>query len=937
MRAFTVFMMLIRIICWVHSRIATASPTRSALVKFFTHFKNRPIHLTHNFFYPTSLVGLKLAVCLSHSPTTLVGVRGYTLTYTMKSKLLIVLGLLFINHFTSSAQSTITGKILDAETKETLIGATVLVKGTKNGTATNANGSFQLAISEKFPVTLVFNYVGYQSKQLEIISNQTLEVYLTPELATLGEVTVTARRRNEEVQDIPIAIAVIGAKELDNSTSFNVNRVKELVPSVQLYSSNPRNTTLNIRGVGSTFGLTNDGIDPGVGFYVDGVYFARPAATTLDFIDVQQIEVLKGPQGTLFGKNTTAGTFNITSRKPTFAPSGIFEQSFGNFGFIQTKGSVSGPLVKDKLAARFSFTGTHRDGTIYNVATEKYTNTLNNQGLRMQLLYQPNNKLNITLAGDYSRQRPDGYAQVYAGTAPTQRADFRQFERIISDLNYELPSRKPFDRIIDHDTPWRSDQDMGGISLNADYEIGKGTLTATSAWRTWKWGPSNDRDFTGLQALALSQAPSIHHQWSQEVRYAGDFSEKLSGLIGVFAFYQKLDADGAHVEESGRDQWRFAQTTESPLWQTPGLLDGYGIRTNPSFRNFSGAVFGQVDWKVSKKLTIMPGIRLNYDQKEIDFKRLTYGGLQTEDPALLALQRTVYSDQAFDANIDDWNLSGQLTLHYKMTEKSLIYGTYAIGFKPVGLNLGGLPTANGAPITSLAVIRPERTNHIEIGIKTQPIKGGTLNFSFFNTDIFDYQALVQSPQLGVNRGYLANADQVRTTGGEIDASYTVANFRFTGSINYTDGIYVSFPNAPLPLEETGQTIDGQQVAFKDISGGKLPGISNWASTAGFEAFTKGNLIGQEGEYFIGSDVFYRSSFSSSPSPSQYLNIDGYALINARLGFRINKGVTIYVWCRNLADVDYFEQLLPAAGNAGHFAGVLSDPRTYGITLRYNFF
>jgi iron complex outermembrane receptor protein len=856
----------------------------------------------------------------------------------MNKKLLILSLLLVITSIKALAQTTLTGKISDAQTSEPLIGATVLIKGTSNGITTNINGEFKLDYNGTFPLILIFRYLGYDTQELEFASNRFIDVRLVPSSSSLNEVTVTARRRNEEVQDIPIAIAVIGAKELDNSTSFNVNRVKELVPSVQLYSSNPRNTTLNIRGVGSTFGLTNDGIDPGVGFYVDGVYFARPAAATLDFIDVKQIEVLRGPQGTLFGKNTTAGTFNITSRKPTFITTGIFEQSFGNFGFIQTKGSISGPLMKDKLAARLSFTGTHRDGTIYNVATEKHTNTLNNQGVRGQLLYLPTKKISITLAADYTRQRPDGYAQVYAGTAPTQRAEFRQFENIIADLNYDLPSRNPFDRIIDHDTPWQSDQDMGGVSLNADFEIGKGTLTATSAWRTWVWGPSNDRDFTGLQALRLSQAPSIHHQWSQEVRYAGDFSKKLSGVVGIFAFYQKLDADGAHREESGRDQWRFVQNNQNPLWQTPGLLDGYGIRTNPSFKNFSGAIFGQIDWKVSKRFTVLPGIRLNYDQKDVNFKRETYGGLQTTDPDLLALQNSVYSNQAFTANIDDWNVSGQLTVNFKAHESVRLYGTYSIGFKPVGLNLGGLPTQNGEPITDLAVIKPERANHIEFGLKTEPFKNSTLNLTVFNTDIYNYQALVQSPQLGVNRGYLANAEHVRTRGVELETSYSFPKyFRFNGSLIYTDGRYVSFPNAPLPLEETGQTVNGQQVAFKDISGGKLPGISNWSFSTGIEAFTKGKLIGQEGEYFIGSDVFYRSSFSSSPSPSQFLNINGYALINARLGFRTQKGVTLYIWSRNLANIDYFEQLLPAAGNAGHFAGVLGDPRTYGLTLRYNFY
>ena len=163
-----------------------------------------------------------------------------------------------------------------------------------------------------------------------------------------------------------------------------MNRIKELVPSVQLYSSNPRNTGINIRGLGSPFGLTNDGIDPGVGFYVDGVYYARPAATTLDFIDVERIEVLRGPQGTLFGKNTTSGAFNITSRKPSFNSGADFEVSYGNYAYLQAKASVTGAL-SEKIAGRLSFSGTQRDGIIDNVRTGKPTNTLNNQGIRDQL------------------------------------------------------------------------------------------------------------------------------------------------------------------------------------------------------------------------------------------------------------------------------------------------------------------------------------------------------------------------------------------------------------------------------------------------------------------------------------------------------------------------------------------------------------------------
>ncbi len=856
----------------------------------------------------------------------------------MKNRIACIVNILIMCCITSQAQNLIKGKVYAAENNEALIGATVHEKGTTNGTITNIDGEFSLDHRGNYPVKLVCSYIGYDAKEIELSSGKEVDFSLVPSSESLIEVTVTARRRNEELQQIPIAVAVIGAKELDNANSFNVNSVKELIPSVQLYSSNPRNTTLNIRGIGSTFGLTNDGIDPGVGFYVDGVYYARPAAATLDFIDVQQIEVLRGPQGTLFGKNTTAGTFNITSHKPTFTTTAKIEQSVGNFGFIQTKSSISGPLVKDRLAGRLSITGTNRDGTIYNEATQKRTNTMNNQGLRGQLLYLPTDNISITLAGDYTRQHPDGYAQVFAGVVPTQRAEYRQFESIIADLNYELPSRNPFDRVIDHDTPWRSNQEMGGISLNADIKIVNGTLTSTSAWRNWNWDPSNDRDFTGLQALALSQAPSIHHQWSQEIRYAGDFGSTLSGVVGLFAFYQKLDADGAHVEESGHDQWRFAQNSQSNLWQTPGLLDGYGIKTKPSFRNFSGAFFGQIDWKVTERVTLHPGFRLNYDKKEIDFQRVTYGGLQTTDPALLALKKTVYTDQSFKADIDDWNISSQLTVNIKALEKARIYATYSIGFKPVGLNLGGLPTLNDEPMLELASIKPERANHFELGIKSEPVKYSTLNLTAFNTDIHNYQALVQSPQLGLNRGYLANAEKVRTRGLELEASYLIPNLlRLNGTINYTDGKYVKFKNAPLPLEETGKNINGQQVAFIDISGGQLPGISEWALSTGMEFFNKGTLLGQEGEYFLGGDFFYRSSFSSSPSPSAYLNIDGYTLTNARLGYRTPKGITIYAWCKNLTDTEYFEQLLTAAGNAGHYAAILGDERTFGITIRYNFF
>jgi iron complex outermembrane receptor protein len=849
----------------------------------------------------------------------------------MKQFQRIMLWLVFVSN-TAMAQQVLTGFVKDRDGVP-LVAASVLVKGTNVYAIADDNGQFTIALSRVFPAVLQISSVGFKSQEVLIRDGSVspIEIVLVDD-NIMNEVVVTARRRSETAQSVPIPISVVSGDLIEDAGAFNVNRVKELVPTVQLYSSNPRNTTLNVRGLGSTFGLTNDGIDPGVGFYVDGVYYARPAATTLDFIDLEQIEVLRGPQGTLFGKNTTAGALNIKTREASFTPGGSFEVSYGNFGFIQAKSSFTGPF-SEKLAARISFSGTQRDGLIYNVATQKYTNDLNNIGYRIQLLYTPTSKMKITLAGDGNRQRPDGYAQVVAGVVTTQRAAYRQFEQIIADLNYELPSRNPFDRKIDHNTTWRSGNDLGGVSLSVDAKIGNGTLTSTTAWRYWNWDPSNDRDFTGLPVLSLSQVPSKHQQLTQEVRYAGDLGSHLSGVVGLFVIDQDLKTSPYHTEESGAAQWRFSKNSTNESWETPGLLEGYGIRTRSRLKTLGAAVFGQLDWAITEKLHLLPGIRFNYDEKQVNFNRETYGGLQTDDPALLAIKRSVYTDQQFDTFVDESNFSGQITLSYKATARVNSFITYSNSYKPVGVNLGGLPTASGEVLIDLARIKPEYVTHVEIGIKTRPTERATLNFVVHNTDIRDFQTLVQTAEVGVNRGYLANAERVRVYGAEIDANARIGkNFSFYTALAYTVGKYVSFPNAPVPLEETGGPS-----AFRDISGGALPGISKWAGSVGGEL--QSNMLkalAQEGKLFLAFDVYARSSFSSSPSPSQYLNIDGYALTNARFGVRFTTGLSAYFWGRNILNTNYFEQLLPAAGNAGHYAAVLGDQRTFGITLRYSY-
>lgn len=859
----------------------------------------------------------------------------------MRKSLFFVL-LLTVTASLAYGQRVLTGFIKDGKGLP-VEAASVKVKGSTITTVADIKGKFSITAPSELPFTLLISSAGYYPSELEVstLKDSVLNIILVDN-NQLSEVVITSRRRIETAQNVPIAISVVGGTQIENAGAFNVNRLKELIPSVQLYSSNPRNTGINIRGLGSPFGLTNDGLDPGVGFYVDGVYFARPAAATLDFIDIEQIEVLRGPQGTLFGKNTTSGAFNITTRKPSFNSDANFEVSYGNYGYIQAKSSITGALTK-KIAGRISFSGTQRDGLIENVSTGKSTNDINNLGFRGQLLFKPSDKTFVTLAADVSSQRPDGYAQVVAGVVQTKRAAYRQFNAIIADLNYTLPSLNAFDRKIDHDVPWNSGNELGGASLNIEQKIGHGTLTATTAWRYWNWDPSNDRDFTGLQALAKSQNPAKHQNWSQEVRYAGQISPRFSGVIGLFYIDQEVKING--TEESGSAQWRFSQSSTSNLWQTPGLFQGFGINTKASIKSKSAAIFTNIDWEVAEGFHILPGLRYNYDEKDVIYNRIAYGGLDTatyngskaDKTTLQGFKNGVYTSQAYVADANENNLTYQLTLSYRANKHINAFATYSTSFKPVGVNVAGLPTVNGAPATDLAVIKPEDVKHFEVGVKTNPTDNFILNAVFHNTNIKNYQTNVQSAELGVNRGYIANAEEVNVKGVELDANYKVnSHFLFYGALAYTDAKYVKFTNAPLPLEETGLTENGVQKAFKDISGGELPGISKWSGSLGGE-FTKATtFLNKPAKFFIALESFYRSSFSSSPSPSAYLNIDGYTLVNGRVGFRcVNTGFSAFIWGRNIFNKNYYEQLLPAGGNAGHYGAVLGDQATYGVTLRYS--
>lgn len=790
-------------------------------------------------------------------------------------------------------------------------------------------------------------------------------------------IVVTARRREENVQDVPLAVSVLDGERLEQQGTYNLSKLTQVQPTLQFYTQNPRNTFINIRGIGAPFGLTNDGFEQGVGIYIDDVYYNRIASATLDFVDVDQIETLRGPQGTLYGKNTTSGAINITTRAPSFDFEGKAEVSLGSLGFRQGKASISGPL-SDTLAARISVSTTSRRGTIYNVTTDTWIQSVDNLGVRGSVLWNPGSDLAVTLSGDWNLQDPICCALPFYSYGPTQRAANRQLPALLTYFpgypraDYPLPNINPYDRLTDVDARLSARNEHGGLSARAVWDLSaSSTLTSITAWRYWDWGPANDRDYTGLEVYTKVNNPTKQNQYTQEFR----FNHKGNGfdfVVGLFGFHQQIRTSG--IQETGRDASKWLLNPTNALSNNPAVAGNLVAVNDIRLDNTSLAVFGKLNWDVTDRLVISPGIRINYDKKKGRYDSVVTGTASDgtrqivspvptsayyTDP-WIAQQRGIQASQFFEPEFSAWNVSYDLNLRYRLADDVNAYATYARSFKTGGINLNGVPAdANGVPIASAFTILPEKVDHFELGVKTQAWdRRITFNVSAYWTEINDFQASVSNGQLGTVRGYLANADKVRSRGVEADFSARPSDrLRLYANLAYTDATFVSFCDAPPPPELAGGSSTGIVVTgkctytgtvgapgtpgavsppFVDASGAVLPGVSKWAASWGAEYNVPGQLFAKDGEFYLGYDASYRSRWSSNPTPSIYTWVDGYSLHNFRLGFRTD-GFEVFGWVRNAFDQDYAELLLAGTGgNTGLIAGQIGDPRTFGGTIKLSF-
>ena len=755
----------------------------------------------------------------------------------------------------------------------------------------------------------------------------------------LTQVVVTARRREENLQAVPAAVSAIDGAHLDSSYTVNTGLLSQLVPSLYYNSANPRNTAYTIRGLGSntlSISAANDGIEPGVGFYVDQVYHGRPATAAFDFTDIERIEILRGPQGTLFGKNTTAGAIHIISRQPTFEPEMNAEVSVGENEFMQAKGSLSGPLFGDVVAGRFSAQLTKRDGVIHNVRTGEDLNELDNYALRGQLLFVPSENLKLRLIADVTDLDSSCCTQNFLRVGQSERSAARQFPALAAGLGYAPPSTDVFDRLSDIDADLHIDTQDGGVSLIADWGLGATTLTSVTAWRYWDWDVANDRDYTGIPIQMVQRIPSRQDQYSQEFRLASNGDSAFRYVGGLYFYRQEISGTPISIYGAEAAYWLLSQANFTvPIPRN--LLDGYGQSGTSDFEMNSYAAFGEVNYDFTKKLTGTLGLRYTYEDKKGDYATQVFGGLDlTGLPAatrteLNRAKLSIFRPQSYHAQDDGGSLSGRVNLAYQFTDRVLSYVSYAHGYKSGGLNMSGLPLdAVNQPALATAVIEDEKNSTIEIGLKSTLLDGrATLNFAGYRTVVQDYQAnIVSSSETAAIRSYPSNVPEVRVQGVEGDfAALLFKGLTLRASVAYADGKNTDYPAGPCPLElQTAATV------ACNLTGVRLAGLSRWAGTLGMDYR---HQLGT-GALLFHVDSGTRSSYNSDTSASRFTEISGYTVTNASIGYRFGSAWEVDVFARNLFDRNYITALTIQTGNSGLILGQPSDPRVVGVTLRVTF-
>lgn len=699
------------------------------------------------------------------------------------------------------------------------------------------------------------------------------------DVTTLEEVVVTARKRVENIQDVPVSITAVGAQEISERGSVRVRDLAASIPNFVF--TGPQDSSapqITVRGIQSQ-ARVNVGFDSGTGVYVDGVVQGRPIGFNQELLDVERVEFLRGPQGTLFGKNSISGAISVTTRRPSETFTGEVRAEVGGDGLLGGNVYVSGPL-SDRVLFSASAFRRQRDGYVSNIATGRKVDDEDAVGARAKLLFKATDDLELTLAGDFVNDN---------ATATSARA--------ISGYG-AVP--KPYQ--INVDTPTLASRDLGSVSLTVDWKVGGGTLTSISSYGQMARDRTNDTDAGPLDVVA-SKLTNDQDQFTQEIRFTSGTAGAVSYIAGLYYFRQDVDS--------------FAQSCFGRITGVPGFLRGVCGDTSGTITTTSKAAFANADWRISDTLTLTGGIRYTDEEKELDY-------LQNGFPFGVAPTLPRQQDRLTDNDV-----SPTVSLLWKAAPGVNVYGTVSRGFKSGGWNLDNI-TSNSITRFSQLRFTAESAWNYELGAKTTWLDNRlTLNAALYRIKYEDLQAVQLQQVLGGGGAVVAvvsNAANARSQGVELElVARPSENLLLTAGIGYSDAEYTDYVD---------RTSGG---AALDFSGNRLDNAPKWTRNASIQyTLPAGDL-----RWRFRGDWNMRSDYYFGRENLQTQRLDGWNTANVQIGVGDSgQRWEVVAFADNVTDREYIVAKgaggfpFPGVGTSNTFT--YGTPRQYGVRSSLRF-
>jgi iron complex outermembrane receptor protein len=713
------------------------------------------------------------------------------------------------------------------------------------------------------------------------------------------EVVVTARRRSETLQSVPVAVSVVSGALALKENRNNVPDLIAVIPSVE-FRSQPSNKDQDIliRGLGTI--TTSAGAEPTVSTVIDGVVLARPGQMVSDMLDIDHIEVLRGPQGTLFGKNASAGVLNIVTKNPTPDLGGFFDASYYQGNEYRFAGAVNGELIKNQLSARITGLVSSYDGNVKNIFNGAELNGYDRKGFRAKFLYTPTNDLSILVGGDYMYTKQTVSSVYIANYNINYPAGIQTFStNLLKALTAAgiTPSQSNLSASINSPS---ADVDLtAGTFVQADYNFSGYTLTSITAYRYWRNVQSGDLDsFPGLTTLTPTQQVDLghvfEHQYSEELR--------LASPKGGFIDYQ---IGGYFLHAPDKETYR-RDTTQ--LLASGSTVANFGFNSfGATSTNYS--VFGESNINFTKDFRAIAGLRLVHDDLRFYTNRITSSATAVPgiNPAF---------NGAGSTKVDDY--AARAGLQYDISPSINTYVTYSRGYKGPAFNVFFNMTA-----LQTNALSPETSDAYEIGLKSKLFDNKLqFNVALFDDKVANYQANQPDLVAGTVVTRLINAGTVSTRGIEIDAvGKFVKDLTLTAAVSYLDAKIDNF-NCP-PGAAVSCQVNGKPLPFAPKT--------KFHVRADYLAFASGPY-----EVNVATDYSYQTKQQDSISQTPDTIQPAYGIWNASISLTNTKGDwDTRVVVRNIADKHYYGII--GEGNGGLVAIPPRDFSRYvGVSFHKNF-